>query len=126
MRTGMNLLLWTGFVTSEHFPLLANLKKTGFDGVELPLFEGDANHYKAVAKELKNLGLSCTTVTVVGTNFVNVMGITVGGKKATFSCPSSTTCTIVTPPGLVGKRAVVVKTRWGTSAKVAADTFKYV
>jgi D-psicose/D-tagatose/L-ribulose 3-epimerase len=66
MKTGMNLLLWTGFVTSEHYPLLANLKKTGFDGVELPLFEGDANHYKAVAKELKNLGLACTTVTVVG------------------------------------------------------------
>jgi D-psicose/D-tagatose/L-ribulose 3-epimerase len=66
MRTGMNLLLWTGFVTSEQYPLLANLKKAGFDGVELPLFEGDANHYKAVAKELKNLGLACTTVTVVG------------------------------------------------------------
>jgi D-psicose/D-tagatose/L-ribulose 3-epimerase len=66
MRTGMNLLLWTGFVTSEQYPLLANLKKAGFDGVELPLFEGDANHYKAVAKELKNLGMACTTVTVVG------------------------------------------------------------
>ena len=66
MRTGMNLLLWTGFVTSEQYPLLANLKKAGFDGVELPLFEGDASHYKAVAKELKNLGLGCTTVTVVG------------------------------------------------------------
>jgi D-psicose/D-tagatose/L-ribulose 3-epimerase len=66
MRTGMNLLLWTGNVTTEHFPLLAELKKTGFDGVELPLFEGDVNHYKTVAKELKNLGLACTTVTVVG------------------------------------------------------------
>jgi D-psicose/D-tagatose/L-ribulose 3-epimerase len=66
MKTGMNLLLWTGHVTSEHFPLLAKLKKTGFDGVELPLFEGDAKHYQAVAKELKNLGLACTTVTVVG------------------------------------------------------------
>src|SRR5262245_16683004 len=66
MRTGMNLLLWTRHLTSEHFPLLAKLKQTGFDGVELPLFEGDADHYKAVAKELKNLGLACTTVTVVG------------------------------------------------------------
>ncbi len=66
MRTGMNLLLWTGFVTSEHYPLLAKLKQAGFDGVELPLFEGKADHYKAVATELKNLGLACTTVTVVG------------------------------------------------------------
>jgi D-psicose/D-tagatose/L-ribulose 3-epimerase len=66
MKIGMNLLLWTGHITSEHFPLLAKLKKAGFDGVELPLFEGDAAHYKAIAAELKNLGLRCTTVTVVG------------------------------------------------------------
>ncbi len=64
MRYGMNLLLWTGHVTSAHFPLLAKLKQTGFDGVELPLFEGDAAHYKTVRKELDNLGLGCTTVTV--------------------------------------------------------------
>jgi D-psicose/D-tagatose/L-ribulose 3-epimerase len=66
MRTGMNLLLWTTHVTAEHFPLLAKLKQTGFDGVEVPIFEGDANHYKTLARELKNLGLACTTVTVVG------------------------------------------------------------
>ena len=35
MKTGMNLLLWTTHVTAEHFPLFAELKKTGFDGVEL-------------------------------------------------------------------------------------------
>src|SRR5438105_10173052 len=66
MKYGMNLLLWTGHVTDEHFPLLAKLKQTGFDGVELPLFDGDAGHYKMLARELKNLGLACTTVTVVG------------------------------------------------------------
>jgi D-psicose/D-tagatose/L-ribulose 3-epimerase len=61
----MNLLLWTGHVTAEHFPLLAALKKTGFDGVELPLFAGDAAHYRTVRKELDNLGLASTAVTVV-------------------------------------------------------------
>ena len=40
MKTGMNLLLWTGHVTDEHFPLLGKLKAAGFDGVELPIFEG--------------------------------------------------------------------------------------
>jgi len=64
MKTGMNLLLWTTHVTSEHFPTLEKLKKAGFDGVEIPLFEGDANHFKAVRKQLDNLGLGCTTVTV--------------------------------------------------------------
>ena len=64
MRTGMNLLLWTTKVTAEHFPLFANLKQAGFDGAELPLFEGDAAHYRAIRKELDNHGLACTTVTV--------------------------------------------------------------
>ncbi len=66
MRTGMNLLLWTTHVTQEHFPILAKLKKAGFDGVELPIFEGDEAHYKQIGKELKNQGLACTAVTVVG------------------------------------------------------------
>ncbi len=66
MKTGMNLLLWTTHVTSEHYPLLAKLKQAGFDGVELPLFDGDAAHYQKIGQELKNLGLGCTTVTVVG------------------------------------------------------------
>jgi D-psicose/D-tagatose/L-ribulose 3-epimerase len=65
MRTGMNLLLWTTHVTEEHFPLFAKLKKTGFDGVELPLFEGDVAHYRKVRMELDNLGLGCTAVTIV-------------------------------------------------------------
>jgi D-psicose/D-tagatose/L-ribulose 3-epimerase len=64
MRTGMNLLLWTTHVGEEHFPLMAKLKKAGFDGVELPLFGGDKAHYLRVRKELDNNGLACTTVTV--------------------------------------------------------------
>lgn len=65
MKVGMNLLLWTAFVDKEHFPLLEKIKKTGYDGVEIPLFDGDAEHYKKIKKELDNLGLGCTTVTVV-------------------------------------------------------------
>jgi len=68
MKIGMNLLLWTAYVTEAHFPLLASLKKAGYDGVELPLFDGDAAHYKKVRKELDNLGLGATTVTVVNSD----------------------------------------------------------
>ncbi len=65
MKIGMNLLLWTGHVTEEHFPLLAKLKQAGYDGVELPLFGGDAAHYKTVRKQLDANGLRCTTVTIM-------------------------------------------------------------
>jgi D-psicose/D-tagatose/L-ribulose 3-epimerase len=62
MKTGMNMLLWTTHVTEEHFPLFPRLKKAGFDGAEVPLFAGDATHYRRVRKELDNNGLACTTV----------------------------------------------------------------
>lgn len=62
MKTGMNLLLWATHVTEEHYPIIAKLKKAGFDGVEIPVFEGDDNHYKRLRKELDNQGLRCTTV----------------------------------------------------------------
>jgi D-psicose/D-tagatose/L-ribulose 3-epimerase len=64
MKFSMNLLLWTTHVTAEHFPIIAKLKQTGFDGVELPLFEGDAAHYKTIRKEIDKNGLGCTAVTV--------------------------------------------------------------
>jgi D-psicose/D-tagatose/L-ribulose 3-epimerase len=66
MKFGMNLLLWTGHVTTDHFPLLEKLKKTGFDGVEVPIFEGSADHFKMLRRELNNQGLASTTVALVG------------------------------------------------------------
>jgi D-psicose/D-tagatose/L-ribulose 3-epimerase len=65
MKTGMNLLLWTTHVTPELFPILAKIKQAGFDGVEIPLFEGDDNHYKTLRKELDRLGLAATTVALM-------------------------------------------------------------
>lgn len=65
IRYSMNLLLWTPHVTEKDYPTIAALKKAGYDGVELPLFDGDKAHYSQVRKELDNQGLGCTTVTVV-------------------------------------------------------------
>ena len=64
MRTGMNLLLWTTHVTADHFPIMARLKKAGYDGVEVPVFEGTADHYKSVRRELDSQGLGCSTVVI--------------------------------------------------------------
>jgi D-psicose/D-tagatose/L-ribulose 3-epimerase len=64
MKIGMNMLLWTTHVRQEDHPHLAKIKKAGFDGVEIPLFEGDADHFKKLSKVLADNGLACTTVTV--------------------------------------------------------------
>ena len=39
MKIGMNMLLWTNYVTEQHFGIFEELKKTGFDGcVSLELY----------------------------------------------------------------------------------------
>lgn len=65
MKIGMNLLLWTGGVTAEHFPLFGKLKAAGYDGVELPIFGGTPADYKPIRAELDKQGLKCTAVTIL-------------------------------------------------------------
>jgi D-psicose/D-tagatose/L-ribulose 3-epimerase len=65
MLLGFNLLLWTTHVTEEHFPLFAELKRAGYDGVELPIFEGEPEHFARVGRALRDEGLRCTAVTVL-------------------------------------------------------------
>ena len=65
MKFGMNLLLWTGEVNDSLKPVLASLKKMGYDGVELPLFNLDLD-YTAWGKHLDEVGLERTAVTVRG------------------------------------------------------------
>ncbi len=65
MKVGFNMLLWTTHVTEEHFPLFDAIKKIGYDGVEMPCFEGEVSHFEKVGKALKNAGLGCTSVCVI-------------------------------------------------------------
>lgn len=65
MKFGMNLLLWTAKVDASHDPLLVDLKQTGYDGVEVPIFEGTSDDYKTIGAKLRDLGLGATAVTVM-------------------------------------------------------------
>jgi D-psicose/D-tagatose/L-ribulose 3-epimerase len=66
MKYGMNLLLWTGEMHDGMLPVLESLKSMGFDGVELPLFEMDVDKWAHWGKQLDDLGLERTAVTVRG------------------------------------------------------------
>jgi D-psicose/D-tagatose/L-ribulose 3-epimerase len=66
VKIGMNLLLWTGHVTEAHRPVLQALKDTGFDGVEVPLFDvSDAAHYRHLGALLDDIGLERTAVAII-------------------------------------------------------------
>jgi D-psicose/D-tagatose/L-ribulose 3-epimerase len=64
MKAGFNLLLWTTHVTDDHGHLFEKLKTAGYDGIEIPLFEGDEKHYRSLSKQIRSAGLKTTTVTV--------------------------------------------------------------
>ena len=66
MKIGMNLLLWTGQVTEEHFPLFDALRAEGFDGVEVPVFDvSNKTHYRQIGRRAQEVGLECTAVTLL-------------------------------------------------------------
>lgn len=66
MKFGFNLLLWTPHVTKKHLPIIKSLKKAGYDGVEIPIFEGTPEHYAWLGSELDKLEMGRTTVSVLG------------------------------------------------------------
>lgn len=66
MKIGMNMLLWTGHVTQEQVPVLEDLKRTGFDGVEVPVFDAsDPAHYRRLGQILDDIGLERTVVAII-------------------------------------------------------------
>ena len=73
MKIGMCMFLWTTKIGTEHGALLADIKKTGFDGVEIPVFEGSAADYVATGRMLDDLGLERTAVTAMGDPALNLI-----------------------------------------------------
>jgi D-psicose/D-tagatose/L-ribulose 3-epimerase len=64
MKISINMLLWTTHVTQEHFSLLGRIRQAGFDGVEIPLFEGSVAHFRMLRRALDAEGLACSTSTI--------------------------------------------------------------
>ncbi len=65
MKIGCNLLLWTGHVEDRHLPVIEALKAVGYDGVEVPAFGGDAAHYRRLGRQIRDLGLAATAITMI-------------------------------------------------------------
>lgn len=71
MKIGFCMLLWTTFVDSSHKALLEDIKATGYDGVEIPIFDGSPDDYAAVGRMLDDIGLGRTAITVIPTEDKN-------------------------------------------------------
>ena len=66
MKIGFCMLLWTTSVNEEHRALLEDIKATGYDGVEVPIFDGTPDDYAAIGKMLDEIGLGRTAISVIG------------------------------------------------------------
>ncbi len=66
MKIGMNLLLWTGHVTGDHWAAIEDIAATGFDGVEVPIFDPSSPaHYRELGRMCDDLGLERTSVAII-------------------------------------------------------------
>lgn len=82
MKIGMCLFLWTTRVTKDHEAILRDLKATGFDGVEVPIFEGTPDDYRRTADLLDEIGLERTAVSAMGDPANNLIGTDAATRSA--------------------------------------------
>lgn len=81
MKIGFNMFLWTTNVTRTHQPILRDIKATGYDGVEIPIFEGIPDDYKRLGAMLDEIGLERTAVTAMGDPAMNLIGADAATRK---------------------------------------------
>src|SRR5207245_7024112 len=65
MKYGINLYLWADDMHDGLLPVLESLKRIGYDGVEVPIFDLDLSKWTRWAKRLDELGLDRTANTVI-------------------------------------------------------------
>lgn len=82
MKIGMCMFLWTTAVSKKHEPLLRDIKATGFDGVEIPIFAGTPDDYKKLGTLLDRIGLERTAVSAMGDPAMNLISADASTRKA--------------------------------------------
>jgi len=65
MKAGFGFLIWTTHVTEAHLGRLSTIKAAGYDGVEVPVFEGDPTHFRWLGERIADAGLAATAVGVM-------------------------------------------------------------
>jgi D-psicose/D-tagatose/L-ribulose 3-epimerase len=65
MKYGINLYLWADEMRDDLMPVLESLKRIGYDGVEVPIFDLDTAKWASWARRLDDLGLQRTANTVI-------------------------------------------------------------
>ena len=133
MKYGLNLLLWTDRLHEGMTPVVETIKRLGYDGVEIPVFELNEPLYQQWGRKLDALGLERTAVTVRGPGdnpispSVAVRAAAVDAMKRTLDCCHAAGVRILVGPThsalgeFTGRGPTVDELQWGveTMRKVA-------
>src|SRR5690606_34676534 len=82
MKIGMCMFLWTTHVSEKHAAILRDIKATGFDGVEIPIFEGTPDDYRRLGALLDRIGLERTAVSAIGDPEKNLISPDAATRRA--------------------------------------------
>lgn len=82
MKIGFCMLLWTTHVDASFRPILEDLKATGYDGVEIPIFEGAPDHYEDLGAMLDDIGLERTAISIFPSAEVDPLSADPGVRRA--------------------------------------------
>src|SRR6476620_5900206 len=66
MKLGFCMMLWATSVDATHRKRLEDIKATGYDGVEIPIFDGTPDDYARLGRLLEEIDLERTAITVIG------------------------------------------------------------
>ncbi|SIO26864.1 D-psicose/D-tagatose/L-ribulose 3-epimerase [Singulisphaera sp. GP187] len=66
MKIGLNLYVWTTELTRDFYHVLPEVKRLGYDGIEVPVGTQDERAYRDISSRLTDAGLQCTSITNVG------------------------------------------------------------
>ncbi|MGL4595826.1 MAG: sugar phosphate isomerase/epimerase family protein [Thermoguttaceae bacterium] len=101
MKYGINLLLWTDTLTDSQFPLLDQLKKLGYDAVELPMFDKNVANCRLWGQKLDDVGLARTGACAFGAE-ENVISADpkfrragIDANKAILDCCAAAGCSVL-------------------------------
>jgi D-psicose/D-tagatose/L-ribulose 3-epimerase len=62
VKFGIGLYLWTTDIRAAHLHLLGDMKRAGYDGVEIPVGSGTTRDCKRIRRVLDQESLSCSTI----------------------------------------------------------------
>ena len=69
MKYGINLMLWNDDMTDDLVPVLEFVRNTGFDGVEVPMFDLNVTKWNRWRTRLDDMGLERTANHVIAPEF---------------------------------------------------------